>query len=110
MGVCGRRAAPDSQQGAARLREREARAAELQVSGMMNLTLRVWRQAQSDVAGAPGEDQAIDVNPDMSFLEMLDVLHERLISPGDVPIAFDHDCRDGSCGPCGMMVNGVAPG
>src|SRR5260221_6313364 len=77
MGVCGRRAAPDSQQGAARLREREARAAELQVSGMMNLTLRVWRQAQSDVAGALVEYQAIDVNPDMSFLEMLDVVNER---------------------------------
>src|SRR5258707_8310543 len=110
MGVCGRRAAPDSQQGAARLREREARAAELQVSGMMNLTLRVWRQAQSDVAGALVEYQAIDVNPEMSFLEMLDVVNERLISAGDVPIAFDHDCGEGICGSCGMMINGVAHG
>ncbi len=76
----------------------------------MNLTLRVWRQAQSDVAGALVEYQAIDVNPDMSFLEMLDVVNERLISAGDVPIAFDHDCREGICGSCGMMINGVAHG
>ncbi|HEX9485351.1 MAG TPA: succinate dehydrogenase/fumarate reductase iron-sulfur subunit [Gemmatimonadaceae bacterium] len=77
---------------------------------MMNLTLRVWRQAQSDVAGALVEYQATDVNPDMSFLEMLDVVNERLISAGEVPIAFDHDCREGICGSCGMMINGVAHG
>jgi succinate dehydrogenase / fumarate reductase iron-sulfur subunit len=76
----------------------------------MNLTLRVWRQAGPDTAGALKEYQATDVSPDMSFLEMLDVVNERLIEKGDVPIAFDHDCREGICGMCGMMINGVAHG
>lgn len=76
----------------------------------MNLSLRVWRQAQTDAAGALVEYKATDVNPDMSFLEMLDVVNERLIAAGEVPIAFDHDCREGICGSCGMMINGVAHG
>jgi succinate dehydrogenase / fumarate reductase iron-sulfur subunit len=76
----------------------------------MNLTLQVWRQAGPDVAGALVEYRATDISPDMSFLEMLDVVNEGLIAKGEMPIAFDHDCREGICGMCGMMINGVAHG
>jgi succinate dehydrogenase / fumarate reductase iron-sulfur subunit len=76
----------------------------------MNLTLQVWRQSGPTAAGALKEYRATDVSPDMSFLEMLDVVNERLIEQGEVPIAFDHDCREGICGSCGMMINGVAHG
>jgi succinate dehydrogenase / fumarate reductase, iron-sulfur subunit len=76
----------------------------------MHLTLKVWRQAGPNAEGGLTEYQATDVSPDMSFLEMLDVVNERLIERGEVPIAFDHDCREGICGSCGMMINGVAHG
>ncbi len=76
----------------------------------MNLTLKVWRQAGPDQAGSLQSYAATDVSPDMSFLEMLDEVNEKLIRSGDVPIAFDHDCREGICGSCGMMINGVAHG
>ncbi|HEY2065687.1 MAG TPA: succinate dehydrogenase/fumarate reductase iron-sulfur subunit [Gemmatimonadaceae bacterium] len=76
----------------------------------MNLTLQVWRQAGPDVAGGLVEYRATDISPDMSFLEMLDVVNEGLIAKGELPIAFDHDCREGICGMCGMMINGVAHG
>jgi succinate dehydrogenase / fumarate reductase iron-sulfur subunit len=76
----------------------------------MQLTLKVWRQAGPDAEGSLREYQATDISPDMSFLEMLDVVNERLIEQGEVPIAFDHDCREGICGSCGMMINGVAHG
>jgi succinate dehydrogenase / fumarate reductase iron-sulfur subunit len=76
----------------------------------MHLTLQVWRQTGPDSAGALKEYQATDISPDMSFLEMLDVVNERLIEKGEMPIAFDHDCREGICGMCGMMINGVAHG
>jgi succinate dehydrogenase / fumarate reductase iron-sulfur subunit len=76
----------------------------------MNITLKVWRQASAKAAGALVEYKATDVSPDMSFLEMLDVVNEGLISRGEVPIAFDHDCREGICGMCGVMINGVAHG
>ena len=76
----------------------------------MNLTLHVWRQKN---AGAPGQMvryQAQGISEHMSFLEMLDVVNEDLIAKGEEPIAFDHDCREGICGMCGMMINGVAHG
>jgi succinate dehydrogenase / fumarate reductase iron-sulfur subunit len=76
----------------------------------MHLTLKVWRQPGPDAEGGLTEYQATDVSPEMSFLEMLDVVNERLIEKGEVPIAFDHDCREGICGSCGMMINGVAHG
>jgi succinate dehydrogenase / fumarate reductase iron-sulfur subunit len=76
----------------------------------MNLTLKVWRQAGPNAEGALTEYEATDISPDMSFLEMLDVVNERLIEQGEVPIAFDHDCREGICGSCGMMINGAAHG
>jgi len=76
----------------------------------MNLTLHVWRQASAKVKGQMVRYEARDVSPDMSFLEMLDVVNERLVADGQVPIAFDHDCREGICGSCGMMINGVAHG
>jgi succinate dehydrogenase / fumarate reductase iron-sulfur subunit len=76
----------------------------------MNLTLRVWRQAGPNAEGALTEYKANDISPDMSFLEMLDVVNERLQEQGEVPIAFDHDCREGICGSCSLMINGVAHG
>ena len=76
----------------------------------MNLTLHVWRQSGPDTPGKFVTYQAPGVSPDMSFLEMLDVVNERLTERGDMPIAFDHDCREGICGSCGMMINGVAHG
>ena len=76
----------------------------------MNLTLHVWRQPGADAAGKFVTYRAAAVSPEMSFLEMLDVVNEDLIGRGDVPIAFDHDCREGICGSCGMMINGVAHG
>lgn len=76
----------------------------------MNLTLHVWRQTSPDNPGALETYEARDISPDMSFLEMLDVVNERLILDGKRPIAFDHDCREGICGMCGMMINGVAHG
>jgi succinate dehydrogenase / fumarate reductase, iron-sulfur subunit len=77
----------------------------------MNITLHVWRQA-------PGQEgrmvtyveEAKDISPEMSFLEMLDIVNERLIAKGEDPIAFEHDCREGICGSCGMMINGQAHG
>ena len=76
----------------------------------MNLTLRVWRQKNSEAAGQFVVYEATDISPDMSFLEMLDVVNEGLIRRGEEPIAFDHDCREGICGTCGMMINGIAHG
>jgi succinate dehydrogenase / fumarate reductase, iron-sulfur subunit len=76
----------------------------------MKLTLHVWRQAAAKATGAFVKYDAADVNPDMSFLEMLDVVNEALTARGELPIAFDHDCREGICGSCGMMINGVAHG
>jgi succinate dehydrogenase / fumarate reductase iron-sulfur subunit len=76
----------------------------------MNLTLHVWRQVGPDHTGAFETHQAKDVSPDMSFLEMLDEVNEALIKGGAEPIAFEHDCREGICGACGMMINGVPHG
>ncbi|MFW6198104.1 MAG: 2Fe-2S iron-sulfur cluster-binding protein, partial [Myxococcota bacterium] len=76
----------------------------------MKLTLHVWRQAGPDDKGKFVKYDAPDVNEHMSFLEMLDVVNERLIEQGEEPIAFDHDCREGICGMCGMVINGVAHG
>ena len=76
----------------------------------MRLTLHIWRQAGPDARGGFVEYPAPDVSPDMSFLEMLDVVNERLTERGDIPIAFDHDCREGICGSCSLMINGVAHG
>ncbi|HMC53367.1 MAG TPA: succinate dehydrogenase/fumarate reductase iron-sulfur subunit [Acidimicrobiales bacterium] len=76
----------------------------------MNLTLHVWRQRNQTDAGRMVRYEAGDVAPDMSFLEMLDIVNERLVLAGDDPIAFDHDCREGICGTCGFMINGIAHG
>lgn len=76
----------------------------------MNLKLRVWRQTGPSDKGRMVTYDVTDISPDASFLEMLDVLNERLILAGEEPIAFDHDCREGICGMCGMMINGVAHG
>ena len=76
----------------------------------MTIRLRVWRQKDGRSRGQFGEYTARDVSPDMSFLEMLDVVNEDLIKSGKEPIAFDHDCREGICGSCGFMINGVAHG
>ena len=76
----------------------------------MNLTLKVWRQANADVKGKMETYQMSEVSPDMSFLEMMDVLNEELIEKGIDPVAFDHDCREGICGMCSMFINGEAHG
>jgi succinate dehydrogenase / fumarate reductase iron-sulfur subunit len=76
----------------------------------MNLTLHVWRQAGPTAPGKMVVYEAKDVSPDMSFLEMLDVVNEGLTNRGEVPIAFDNDCREGICGMCSLMINGVAHG
>ena len=76
----------------------------------MNLTLKVWRQANSESKGKIETYQIADVSPDMSFLEMMDVLNEQLMTQGIEPIAFDHDCREGICGMCSMFINGEAHG
>src|SRR5580700_4656340 len=76
----------------------------------MNLILHVWRQKSAGDAGRMVRYEAKGVNPDMSFLEMLDVMNEDLLSKGEDPVAFDHDCREGICGMCGFMINGVAHG
>ena len=76
----------------------------------MNIILRVWRQKNTRASGRMVTYRVEDVSPDMSFLEMLDVLNERLTLEGDEPIAFDSDCREGICGACGLMINGLAHG
>jgi len=76
----------------------------------VKITLKIWRQSGPDVAGKLETFQLDDVSPDMSFLEMLDVLNEDLIAKGIEPIAFDSDCREGICGMCGLMINGDAHG
>jgi succinate dehydrogenase / fumarate reductase iron-sulfur subunit len=76
----------------------------------MNLTLKVWRQKDGNDPGRFVTYEARDVIPDMSFLEMLDVVNEGLLAKGEDPIAFDSDCREGICGTCSMVINGVAHG
>jgi len=76
----------------------------------MNLTLHVWRQKARESDGAFVEYKATDISPDASFLEMLDVVNEELTVKGEEPIHFEHDCREGICGSCGMMINGIAHG
>ena len=75
----------------------------------MNLTLRIWRQQSTNEPGKFVTYQVKDVTPDMSFLETL-ALNEDLISREEPPVAFDHDCREGICGSCGFLINGVAHG
>jgi len=76
----------------------------------MNLTLHVWRQKSPRSEGRFVSYETKDISPDMSFLEMLDVVNERLAQRGEEPIAFDHDCREGICGTCGVVINGSAHG
>jgi succinate dehydrogenase / fumarate reductase, iron-sulfur subunit len=76
----------------------------------MNLTLKVWRQKDAVSEGKFVTYQAHDISPDMSFLEMLDVVNEELQQKGEEPIAFDHDCREGICGTCSLMINGTPHG
>jgi succinate dehydrogenase / fumarate reductase, iron-sulfur subunit len=80
------------------------------MSGDMKLTLKVWRQRNNKAAGAFETYSVEGISKDMSFLEMFDVLNERLINEGKDPIAFDHDCREGICGMCSMYINGRAHG
>ncbi|MEQ9286482.1 MAG: succinate dehydrogenase/fumarate reductase iron-sulfur subunit [Cyclobacteriaceae bacterium] len=76
----------------------------------MNLTLKVWRQKNSQDKGKMETYQVSNVSPDSSFLEMMDILNEQLIADGDEPVAFDHDCREGICGMCSLYINGEAHG
>jgi len=76
----------------------------------MNLVLMVWRQENQDAQGRLERIEAKHISPEMSFLEMLDVVNERLILQGQRPIAFDYDCREGICGMCGVVINGIPHG
>jgi len=76
----------------------------------VNITVRVWRQKNADDKGRMVTYGVENVSEHMSFLEMLDVLNEQLTLAGDDPIAFDHDCREGICGMCGVVINGIAHG
>lgn len=76
----------------------------------LNLTLKVWRQKNDKDKGQMEEYQVKDISTDSSFLEMMDILNEQLIDEGKEPVAFDHDCREGICGSCSMMINGEAHG
>lgn len=76
----------------------------------MKLTLHIWRQTGPDAPGRFHDFRVEEVSPDMSFLEMLDQLNEKLTLDGDEPVTFDHDCREGICGACGMVINGTPHG
>ena len=76
----------------------------------MNVTLQIWRQKSTNATGRFETYQVADITPEMSFLEMLDVLNERLTLQGEEPVVFDSDCREGICGTCGLMINGQAHG
>lgn len=76
----------------------------------MKVTLHVWRQPNAHVSGKMTAYETPEISPDMSFLEMLDVVNQDLIMQGVDPIAFDHDCREGICGTCSLMINGIAHG
>ena len=77
---------------------------------LLNLNLRVWRQSDTNAQGEFHDYRLDGVSTHMSFLEMMDVLNEKLITEGEEPVAFDHDCREGICGSCSMMINGQAHG
>src|SRR4051812_36806349 len=79
-------------------------------ASIMNLTLKVWRQRNAREPGQMVTYEARDIDPDMSFLEMLDVVNHGMVERGEEPIAFDHDCREGICGSCCLMINGRAHG
>ncbi|MDA9276836.1 succinate dehydrogenase/fumarate reductase iron-sulfur subunit [Flavobacteriaceae bacterium] len=76
----------------------------------MKLTLKIWRQENANAKGAIQTYPIEGIEPDMSFLEMLDVLNEQLINQGDIPVVFDHDCREGICGSCSLQINGEPHG
>lgn len=76
----------------------------------MNITLRIWRQEHAKAEGRFEDYHLSDISPDMSLLEALDVLNERLTLDGGDPVAFDHDCREGICGMCGLVINGIPNG
>jgi succinate dehydrogenase / fumarate reductase iron-sulfur subunit len=75
-------------------------------TGNMNLTLKIWRQKNNKAKGNLVDYNVADISPDMSFLEMFDVLNETLVTKGEEPVVFDHDCREGICGACSMYING----
>ncbi|MDO6760556.1 succinate dehydrogenase/fumarate reductase iron-sulfur subunit [Tamlana sp. 2_MG-2023] len=76
----------------------------------MNLTLKIWRQKDSNAKGQMVDYKVTDISEHMSFLEMMDVLNEQLVNSGEEPVAFDHDCREGICGMCSLYINGEAHG
>ncbi|MDO5978514.1 succinate dehydrogenase/fumarate reductase iron-sulfur subunit [Flavivirga spongiicola] len=76
----------------------------------MNLTLKIWRQKDSNAKGQMVDYKVTDISEHMSFLEMMDVLNEQLVNAGEEPVAFDHDCREGICGMCSLYINGEAHG
>ncbi|MBW2031666.1 MAG: succinate dehydrogenase/fumarate reductase iron-sulfur subunit, partial [Deltaproteobacteria bacterium] len=110
MGIWRGRCTANGSEGAPYIRARGTYREELQVTETINLTLKIWRQKGPDAKGGLETYDARDISTDMSFLEMLDVVNEQLILEGKEPIAFDHDCREGICGMCGAVVNGIPHG
>src|SRR5581483_3007173 len=106
MGISGAGCGAGAGERTAEFRIRASDATELQ----MNLTLHIWRQKGPSASGSMARYELKDLSPNMSALEMLDVLNEQLIDEGEEPVAFEHDCREGICGSCGFMINGVAHG
>ncbi|HAX04793.1 MAG TPA: succinate dehydrogenase/fumarate reductase iron-sulfur subunit [Acidimicrobiaceae bacterium] len=104
------RFSPNTSPGRIGLRKRRTDPEELQVTRELNLTLQVWRQDGSNDPGHFETYAANGISEDMSFLEMLDIINEDLIENDLVPIEFDHDCREGICGTCSLMINGQAHG
>ena len=80
------------------------------MASSLSLTFRIWRQASGEALGAFESHRLEGLSPDLSLLEALDVLNERLICAGEPPISFEHDCREGICGSCGFLVTGQAHG
>ena len=76
----------------------------------MDLVLKIWRQKNNKVTGKIEEYKLANIEPDMSFLEMLDILNQELIKRQEDPVAFDHDCREGICGSCSLVINGTPHG
>ena len=110
LGMDGRPARSDREQGTAELRGHRTRHEELQVTALTNLTLKIWRQDGPDEQGRFESHQIPEISDEASFLELLDILNERLIEEGKEAIVFDHDCREGICGTCSLMIDGQAHG
>src|SRR5689334_2088239 len=91
-------------------RTKRLKAESEELRALMRILLNIWRQQDASTPGRFVRYEVDDITPDLSFLEMLDVLNEQLVESGDEPVAFDSDCREGICGSCGIMIDGEPHG